>query len=78
MYTNNLHETKNSFVERLIKNETPVRIFISNGYQFKGVIVDHDSDVYFVKPEVGDVEMVFESAISTIAPYIASTKAAKK
>ena len=45
----------------------PVTVFMVNGFQMRGVIVDYDSFVILLDAE-GKQEMVYKHAVSTIMP----------
>ncbi len=62
--TNNLQEI---FLTRLRKRETPVTVFLVNGFQLRGVVTGFDCFVVVLDSD-GKQQVVYKHAISTIAP----------
>lgn len=62
--TENLQE---QFLIYCRRNQTPVTIFLVNGFQMRGVITGHDNFVLLLDAE-GKQEMVYKHAVSTIMP----------
>ena len=61
---NNLQETFLAFAQR---GETPVTVFLMNGFQMRGVITDFDDSTVVLTVE-GRQNMIYKHAISTISP----------
>ena len=49
------------------RERVPVTVFMVNGFQMRGVILDHDSFVLLLDVD-GKQEMVYKHAVSTIMP----------
>ena len=61
---NNLQET---FLASARRSETPVTVFLMNGFQMRGVITDFDDSTVVLTVE-GRQNMIYKHAISTISP----------
>ena len=55
------------FLNQARKERLPLTIFLTNGYQFKGIVKAFDSYVVFLDCE-GKQNVVYKHAISTIVP----------
>ena len=55
------------FLNQCRKDKIAVTIFLTNGFQFKGVVKGFDSYIVILECE-GKQELVFKHAISTIVP----------
>ncbi len=55
------------FLNQARKDRLPLTIFLTNGYQFKGVIRGFDSFIVILETE-GRQQLVYKHAISTIVP----------
>lgn len=51
----------------LRKDRTDVTVFLTNGFQIKGIIKGYDNFVLILETE-GKQQMVYKHAVSTIAP----------
>ena len=60
----NLQET---FLASARRSETPVTVFLMNGFQMRGVITDFDDSTVVLTVE-GRQNMIYKHAISTISP----------
>ncbi len=56
------------FLNQARKDKIPVTVFLTNGYQFKGMVKGFDSYVVILECD-GKQNLVFKHAISTIIPY---------
>lgn len=56
------------FLNQARKDKIPVTVFLTNGYQFKGMVKGFDSYVVILDCD-GKQYLVFKHAISTIIPY---------
>ncbi len=54
-------------LDEIVNNKTPVTVFLMNGFQYRGLIVDHDDAVVVIETE-GKHQMVYKHAISTVSP----------
>ncbi len=55
------------FLNQCRKDRIPVTIFLTNGFQFKGMIRGFDSYVVIIDCD-GKQQLVFKHAISTVVP----------
>lgn len=67
------NKVENEFYETLKQKEANVSIYLINGVQLKGQIVDYDNEVAVLKLGEG-IQVVYKSAISTIVPLPNDTK----
>ena len=59
---------QDAFLNQARKDKIPVTIFLTNGYQFKGMVNGFDSYIVILDCD-GKQNLVFKHAISTIIPY---------
>ncbi len=59
---------QDAFLNQARKEKIPVTIFLTNGYQFKGMVKGFDSYIVILDCD-GKQNVVFKHAISTIIPY---------
>jgi len=55
------------FLNQARKDRLPLTIFLTNGYQFKGIIRGFDSFIVILEAD-GRQQLVYKHAISTIVP----------
>jgi len=55
-----------SFINQLIKNKTPVSVFLRNGIKLTGVLVAFDEECLFLQNVL--LQMVYKHAVTTIMP----------
>ena len=55
------------FLNQVRKDKIPVTVFLTNGFQFKGIIKGFDGFVVILDCD-GKQNLVYKHAISTIAP----------
>ena len=55
------------FLNQARKDRLPLTIFLTNGYQFKGIIRGFDQFIVILETD-GKQQLVYKHAISTIAP----------
>ncbi len=55
------------FLASARRNETPVTVFLMNGFQMRGVITGFDSFTVVLTAE-GKQNMIYKHAISTVSP----------
>ncbi len=55
------------FLNQARKDRLPLTIFLTNGYQFKGIIRGFDQFIVILETE-GKQQLVYKHAISTIVP----------
>ena len=56
-----------SILEEIIGNKIPVTVFLMNGFQYRGLITNHDDSVIVIEAE-GKRQMVYKHAVSTVLP----------
>lgn len=49
------------------KDKVPVTVFLTNGFQFKGLVKGFDNFIVLVESE-GKQQMIYKHAISTLIP----------
>lgn len=54
------------FIERLIKKQSRVSIFLSNGICLHGIVLSHDNEVIILK-DIG-WQLVYKHSIASILP----------
>ena len=55
------------FLNQARKDRLPLTVFLTNGYQFKGIIRGFDSFIVILETD-GKQQLVYKHAISTIVP----------
>ena len=58
---------QDDLLDEISSGKIPVTVFLMNGYQIKGLILDHD-DVIVVLDVEGRQQIIYKHAISTIIP----------
>lgn len=58
---------QDAVLKQAIREKIPVTIYLTNGFQFKGVVCGFDSYVVLIDCE-GKQQIVYKHAISTICP----------
>lgn len=61
------YENQNAFFDTLIEKETPVTVYLNNGFKMEGILEGYDSFSIFFKNE-GQTKLIFKHAISTLSP----------
>lgn len=64
---NKIINLQDVFLNQARKDKIPVTIYLTNGYQFKGVVKGFDNYVVIMDCE-GKQNLVYKHAISTIIP----------
>ncbi len=60
---------QDSILNSVRKEKIPVTVFLTNGFQTKGVVLGYDA--YVIVMDVGGKQnMIYKHAISTIAPAV--------
>ena len=65
-----LTNLEKEFLEELKREGRKVTIFIANGYQMRGVVIDFDENIVKFKQETGNerkIMVIYKRAISTIS-----------
>ncbi|MDR0904412.1 MAG: RNA chaperone Hfq [Ruminococcus sp.] len=55
------------FLNQVRKEKVPVTVYLTNGFQFKGIVKGFDTYSIIVDSE-GKQELIFKHAVSTIMP----------
>ena len=55
------------FLDRVIREEMQMVLFLMNGYQLRGVITGYDDSVVVIETD-GKQQVVYKHAISTMVP----------
>lgn len=58
---------QDELLDELVEEKTPSAVFLMNGFQLRGSILDHDDAVVVIESE-GKQQMVYKHAISTVSP----------
>ena len=66
MAAKNPHRLQNEFLSHLIKEKTPVTLFLLNGVKLQGIIASFDDFCISLARE-GQVQAVYKQEISTIS-----------
>jgi len=67
---------QDEMLEEIVNERVPVTIFLMNGFQLRGIVIDHDDAGIALEAE-GKQQFLYKHAISTIAP-IRPLKSLKK
>ena len=60
------HNLQDSFLNELVKEHSPVSIFLVNGIKLQGVIESFDAHVILLKSTT--TQLVYKHAVSTVVP----------
>jgi len=58
---------QDDLLDEISSEKIPVTVFLMNGYQIKGLILDHDDAIVVLDVE-GRQQIIYKHAISTIIP----------
>jgi host factor-I protein len=58
---------QDSFLNQARKDNTPVTVFLMNGFQLKGIVRGFDSGIVVIESE-NKQQVIYKHAISTIIP----------
>lgn len=62
-----MSESKNTFLEKLMKDEIAVTVFLVNGVKLQGIITYFDETTLLLRRD-GHTQLIYKHAISTIMP----------
>lgn len=65
--SNNLLNLQDAFLNQARRSKIPLTVFLTNGFQFKGIVKGFDQFVVVLECD-GHQNMVYKHAISTISP----------
>lgn len=60
-------QLESTFLTQVKQERIPLTLFLMNGFQMRGTIIDFDNDAVVMDSE-GRQQMVYKHAISTVAP----------
>jgi host factor-I protein len=66
-YMNKAINLQDVFLNQVRKEKIPVTVYLTNGFQFKGIVRGFDTYSIIVDSE-GKQELIFKHAVSTIMP----------
>jgi host factor-I protein len=69
MMTDQKQNVQEPFLHHLLKNKTPVTIFLVNGVKLQGIIANYDQFSVMLHRD-GYVQLVYKHAISTVMPNV--------
>ena len=58
---------QDDLLDEIVTGKIPVTVFLMNGFQIKGLILDHDDAIAVLEVD-GKQQIVYKHAISTIIP----------
>ncbi|RPF55914.1 RNA chaperone Hfq [Aquisalibacillus elongatus] len=63
----NSTNVQDTYLNKLRKEKVPLTVFLTNGFQLRGVIKSFDNFTILIETE-GKQQLIFKHAISTFAP----------
>lgn len=54
-------------LDEIVEGKVPATIYLMNGFQLRGIILDHDDAVIVIEQE-GKHQMIYKHAVSTVVP----------
>ena len=57
-----------AIIDEIIENKVPVTVFLTNGVQLRGTIINHD-DTVIVLEEEHRCKIIYKHTLSTIVPF---------
>jgi host factor-I protein len=67
VFMNKAINLQDVFLNQVRKERVPVTVYLTNGFQFKGIVKGFDTYSLIVDSE-GKQELIFKHAVSTIMP----------
>ena len=58
---------QDEMLDEIVEEKIPVTLFLMNGFQLRGVILDHDDAVVVLEVESRQ-QIIYKHAVSTITP----------
>lgn len=58
---------QDELLDEIIEGKVPATIYLMNGFQLRGIILDHDDAVIVIEQE-GKHQMIYKHAVSTVVP----------
>lgn len=59
---------QDEMIDEITEQKIPVTIFLMNGFQIRGMIMDHDDAVLVLEVD-SKQQIVYKHAVSTIIPF---------
>lgn len=59
---------QDEMLDEITEQKIPVTVFMMNGFQIRGMIMDHDDAVLVLEAD-GKQQIVYKHAVSTIIPF---------
>lgn len=59
---------QDELLDEITEQKVPVTVFLMNGFQIRGMILDHDDAVLVLEAD-SKQQIVYKHAISTIIPF---------
>lgn len=59
---------QDEMLDEITEQKIPVTVFLMNGFQIRGMIMDHDDAVLVLEAD-GKQQIVYKHAVSTIIPF---------
>ncbi|TFB23129.1 RNA chaperone Hfq [Filobacillus milosensis] len=63
----NSTNVQDTYLNKLRKEKVPLTVFLTNGFQLRGVVKSFDNFTILIETE-GKQQLIFKHAISTFAP----------
>lgn len=58
---------QDELLDEIVEGKIPATIYLMNGFQLRGIILDHDDAVIVIEQE-GKHQMIYKHAVSTVVP----------
>ena len=59
---------QDELLDEITEQKIPVTVFLMNGFQIRGMILDHDDAVLVLEAD-GKQQIIYKHAVSTIIPF---------
>lgn len=59
---------QDELLNEITEQKIPVTVFLMNGFQIRGMILDHDDAVLVLEAD-GKQQIIYKHAVSTIIPF---------
>lgn len=59
---------QDEMLDEITEQKIPVTVFLMNGFQIRGMIMDHDDAVLVLEAD-GKQQIIYKHAVSTIIPF---------
>lgn len=59
---------QDEMLDEITEQKIPVTVFLMNGFQIRGMILDHDDAVLVLEAD-GKQQIIYKHAVSTIIPF---------